>query len=608
MWSRKSNDNGASWLADDAFSDVVSPLPAQPDPGIQPTYAGDYDYGSALPTKHVTSWVDGRLAISGSSQQDAFTDRELVGFAVTTSTPACNSVVNTAPNDFVINLSDPVNAATVQANDFTVNGTPAASSVLSNGNATITFHFTTSPVATQGVQTMHIPAGAFNRASDGEGIFDFTCTFRYDVLQLMVTSTNPPVGGTFSPPAPNDYQYDVNFNEPVDPTSIQTSDLTVNGTSNPSVIAASVINGNTTARFTLHMNFGGTLNANIAAGAVNDQFGNPGAAFTGNYTVGGCPPQDHYDIAQTGGSIVPGTTDTGNHCDDCVTTIALPFAYSLYDQTYNAVNLSSNGTAQFTTLDNNWGNICLPWITHNYTILPYWDDLYTLNAGFGIFTSVTGTAPNRIFNIEWRAQYYPGSGTANFELRLYEGQSRFDVIYGSLTNGNTSASAGVQKNDTTFDQYFCNGSGGASTGGQSYTLQVCTPSPTPTATVPPSPTPTPTVPPTPTPTPSVTPSPTPSPTVAPTPAAPTALSATNVLTTSFTANWSSVMGADGYLLDVATDNSFNNYVFHDRQVMGTSTPVTGLSRNTFYYYRVRAYNVSGRSAYSNVIRVKTRNR
>ena len=108
MYSRKSNDNGASWLPDDALSDVVSPLPAQNDPGIQPTYAGDYDYGSAILTKHVTSWTDGRVAISGQSQQDAFTDRELVGFAVTTTTPACNSIINTQPMDFVINLSDAV--------------------------------------------------------------------------------------------------------------------------------------------------------------------------------------------------------------------------------------------------------------------------------------------------------------------------------------------------------------------------------------------------------------------------------------------------------------------------------------------------------------------
>ena len=31
----KSNDNGVSWLPDDALSDVVTPLPGQPDPGIQ---------------------------------------------------------------------------------------------------------------------------------------------------------------------------------------------------------------------------------------------------------------------------------------------------------------------------------------------------------------------------------------------------------------------------------------------------------------------------------------------------------------------------------------------------------------------------------------------
>ena len=71
------------------------------------------------------------------------------------------------------------------------------------------------------------------------------------------------------------------------------------------------------------------------------------------------------------------------------------------------VNLSSNGNAQLTTTDPDFSNICVPWTAHNYAILPHWDDLYTLNAGFGIFTSVCGTAPNRIFNIEWRAQYFP---------------------------------------------------------------------------------------------------------------------------------------------------------------------------------------------------------
>src|SRR5207244_12730368 len=147
MFSRKSNDNGVTWLADDMFSDVVSPLPAQPDPNIQTPYAGDYDYGSAILVKHVTSWADGRVPISGQSQQDAFTDRELVGFSVTTTDPQCGSlVVGTAPTQFVVNLSDAVNEGTVAPSDFTVSGTSADSVGFSNGDQTITFTFNTSPV------------------------------------------------------------------------------------------------------------------------------------------------------------------------------------------------------------------------------------------------------------------------------------------------------------------------------------------------------------------------------------------------------------------------------------------------------------------------------
>ncbi len=84
-------------------------------------------------------------------------------------------------------------------------------------------------MTTQGPQTMHIPAGAFNRISDGMGNFEFKCSFCYAVTPLMVTTTNPPDGGTFTPPAPGDYNFDVNFNQAVDPASVQDSDLTVSG-------------------------------------------------------------------------------------------------------------------------------------------------------------------------------------------------------------------------------------------------------------------------------------------------------------------------------------------------------------------------------------------
>ena len=504
MYSRKSNDNGVSWLPDDALSDVSSPLPAQNDPGIQATYAGDYDYGSAVATRHVTSWTDGRVAIAGSSQQDAFTDRELVGFSVTTANPACGSVVFSQPTDFVVNLTDPVTPGTVQASDFTVNGTPANNFVLSNGNATITFHFNSTPVTAQGVQTMHIAAGAITRVSDGMGNLDFTCTFRYDAVLLQVTTTSPPVGGAFSPAAPNTYTYDVHFNEAVDPASVQTSDLTLSGTSGANVTGVTVLAGNTTARFTIGSTFGGTLTASISAGAIADQFGNPSAAFTGNYTIQGCPPTQ-YVITTGADAIVPGTTDTGNHGDDTDTAVALPFPFKLYGNTYNSVNVSSNGRLDFVTANEAGGYVtqCLPALTPNigpydYTIFPLWEDTRTdatLSgcSGFtggqcGIFTSVSGVAPNRVFNIEWRAVLFANNASRqNFEARLYENSvatnQRFDVIIGALdvTGANHNYVSGVQGNSSMgfFTQDFCANPAPVQNVSRAYMIPVCAAAPVP---------------------------------------------------------------------------------------------------------------------------------
>ena len=292
MWSRKSNDNGLTWLPDDMFSDVISPLPAQPDPSIVSVYVGDYDYGSAVLTKHVTTWADGRVPINNQSQQNAFSDRELVGFAVTTTDPACGSVVTTQPTQFVVHLSDAVNAGTVSAGDFTVNGNAANGAQVSGDFLSITFTFNTSPVTTQGSQTMHIPADAFTRQSDNQGVFEFTCTFRYDATLLSVVDTIPPVGATLQPPGPATYTIDLNFNEDVDPASVQTSDLHLSGVPGSTVTNVQMLDSDT-AEFTIHITsiFSGTLTANLPAGAITDTFGNGNASFTGNYEYVGTAPK-----------------------------------------------------------------------------------------------------------------------------------------------------------------------------------------------------------------------------------------------------------------------------------------------------------------------------
>src|SRR5262249_32698436 len=112
----------------------------------------------------------------------------------------------------------------------------------------------------------------------------FTSNFRYDTLLLSVTSTNPPAGGVFTLPGP--FTYDVNFNEPVDPASVQTTDLTVSGIAGASVSGVSVLPGNTTVRFTTGgIPTEGALAASIVAGAISDAFGNPGAASSASYST-----------------------------------------------------------------------------------------------------------------------------------------------------------------------------------------------------------------------------------------------------------------------------------------------------------------------------------
>ena len=75
------------------------------------------------------------------------------------------------------------------------------------------------------------------------------------------------------------------------------------------------------------MNADGTGETNISNNTSNDVDPSWSACPTG------CIGQ--YVISQIGGSIVPGTTDIGNHTDDGTTFVSLPFNYTLYDQIFN---------------------------------------------------------------------------------------------------------------------------------------------------------------------------------------------------------------------------------------------------------------------------------
>ena len=122
------------------------------------------------------------------------------------------------------------------------------------------------------------------------------------------------------------------------------------------------------------------------------------------------------------------------------------------------MNVASNGSLDLIGTQAPFTHGCqvLPNTLWTMAILPYQDDLRTDNISFtgcnvfpgatcGVFTSVTGTAPNRNFNIEWRAVHFADTTTSvNFEVVLHESQTSFDVIYGATSDSGLDETSGVQ--------------------------------------------------------------------------------------------------------------------------------------------------------------------
>ena len=121
----------------------------------------------------------------------------------------------------------------------------------------------------------------------------------------------------------------------------------------------------------------------------------------------------------------------------------------------------------------------------------------------------------------------------------------------------------------------------------------------------PTPTPTPDVSPTPTP-----PPPTPTPTPPPAPNAPSNLTVVSVSATQVNLSWTDNSGnEDGFRIERCTGSGCTN--FAEIAQLGANVTVfanTGLAKNTWYRYRVRAFNGSGNSAYSNIVQARTPNR
>ena len=145
---------------------------------------------------------------------------------------------------------------------------------------------------------------------------------------------------------------------------------------------------------------------------------------------------------------------TSNDDTPTAAPAAIGFTFNFNGVDYSQYSVSPDGwillggaiaANQFTNVTTSTTNIP--------KLYPYWDDLATGTTG-SVRTLVTGTAPNRIFKVEWNVTIprdLVGAANSTFQAWLYESSNKVEYRYGTMgTPSFGSASVGYTVNATTF--------------------------------------------------------------------------------------------------------------------------------------------------------------
>lgn len=119
--------------------------------------------------------------------------------------------------------------------------------------------------------------------------------------------------------------------------------------------------------------------------------------------------------------------------------IDIGFTFTYCGTIYTQVKISTNCWVGLgTTMTNYAKNNDLASTSYKPLIAPLWDD----NISDNIQYTTTGTAPNRIFIVQWINAKCSKAGTAsqNFQVKLYETSNKIEIVYGNTA---TFSMAGV---------------------------------------------------------------------------------------------------------------------------------------------------------------------
>lgn len=121
-------------------------------------------------------------------------------------------------------------------------------------------------------------------------------------------------------------------------------------------------------------------------------------------------------------------------CDDCAQTgVPIGFSFPFCGNYYSTVAVHSNG---YISLSNSGSVYLSPSTSYIPSIqpvlFPMWGDEYGASSGCAAGYQLTGTAPNRVWTMEWR-NWRPFSYSTyseySMQVRLYEGSGRIQFVY-----------------------------------------------------------------------------------------------------------------------------------------------------------------------------------
>ena len=162
-------------------------------------------------------------------------------------------------------------------------------------------------------------------------------------------------------------------------------------------------------------------------------------------------------VYSSGASLDPMTGATAvisSGDDDTPTSSSAPigFTFNLNGTAYSDYSVSPDGWLLLgtTAASGQYSNVVTS-TTNIPKIYPLWDDLATGTDG-SVKVLVTGTAPNRIFKVQWQVtipRNTSGAFTSTYQAWLYEGSDKIEFRYGAMgTPG--SASAGITASATNY--------------------------------------------------------------------------------------------------------------------------------------------------------------